>query len=54
MELERAQLAVKLKGCWCGALVYADDVVLVVHLKGGAAGYVGYSRGICVKMEDEV
>ena len=28
-ELEGAQLGVKLEGCWCGALRYADDVVLV-------------------------
>ena len=28
-ELERAQLGVKLKGCRCGALMHADDVVLV-------------------------
>ena len=28
-ELERAQLGVKLQGCWCGALMYADDDVLV-------------------------
>ena len=28
-ESERAQLGVKLEGCWCGALMCADDVVLV-------------------------
>ena len=28
-ELKRAQLGVKLQGCWCGALMYANDVVLV-------------------------
>ena len=28
-ELERAQIGVKLEGCWCGAFVYAEDVVLV-------------------------
>ena len=25
-ELERAQLRVKLDGCWCRALMYADDM----------------------------
>ena len=28
-ELERAQQWVKLEGCWYGALMYADDAVLV-------------------------
>ena len=28
-ELERAQLGVKLEEHWCGALIYADDIVLV-------------------------
>ena len=28
-ESERTQLGVKLEGCWCGALMYADEVVLV-------------------------
>ena len=28
-ELERAQLRVKLEGCWCRELIYADDDVLV-------------------------
>ena len=28
-ELERAQLGVKLEDCWCAALAYADDIVLV-------------------------
>ena len=28
-ELERAQVGVKLEGCWCGALMNADDVILV-------------------------
>ena len=28
-ELERAQLEVKLDGCWCRALMYAYDVILV-------------------------
>ena len=28
-ELERAQLRVKLEECWCEALMYADDAVLV-------------------------
>ena len=31
-ELERAQIGVKLEGCWCEALMFADDVVLVVEL----------------------
>ena len=52
-EFERAQLGVKLEGCWCGALTYADDVVLVAD-SGRAAGYVGCGRGICIKVEGEV
>ena len=28
-KFERAQLGVKLEGCWCGPLMHADDVVLV-------------------------
>ena len=28
-DLERAQLEVKLEGCWCRGLMYADNVVLV-------------------------
>ena len=29
-ELERAQLGVQLEECWYWALIYADDIVLVV------------------------
>ena len=29
-DLQRAQLGVKLDGCWCGALLYANDFILVV------------------------
>ena len=28
-ELERANLGVKLEGCWCGTLRNADDVLVV-------------------------
>ncbi len=28
-KLERDQIGVKLEGCWCGPLMYADDVVPV-------------------------
>ena len=49
-ELEKAQLGVKLEGYWCGALMYADDV-LVADL-GRVAGHVSCSRGICVIVED--
>ena len=54
-ELERAQLGVKLEGHWCGALIYVDDIVLVVDSGMElptilcAADYVGggsvYRRG---------
>ena len=27
-EFERALLRVKLEGCWCGALTFADDVLM--------------------------
>ena len=27
-ELERAQLGVNLEGCWCGTLMYGDDVLV--------------------------
>ena len=42
-----------MKGCWCGALMYAD-VVLVAD-SGRAAACVGCGRGVCdkVKVEDE-
>ena len=31
-ELVRAQLGVQLDECWCRALIYADNVTLVVDL----------------------
>ena len=31
-ELEKAQLGIKLEDCWCGALIYADKIVLVADL----------------------
>ena len=46
-ELERSQLGVKLEGHWCGALIYVDDIVLLVDsgmelpTMLGAADYVG-------------
>ena len=53
-ELERAQLVVKLEDCWCGALIYADDIVLIADSGDGAADYVGGDSSICDVVEDEV
>ena len=39
-ELERAQLGIKLEKCWCGALMYADDVVLVADSGAVVVAYV--------------
>ena len=30
-ELERENLGVKVSGVWCGALLYADDIVLIAE-----------------------
>ncbi len=31
-ELEREELGVKMDGMWCGALLYADDIVLLAEM----------------------
>ena len=30
-ELERENIGVKVSGVWCGALLYADDIVLIAE-----------------------
>ena len=52
-ELERAQLGVKLEEQRCGALMYADDIVLVAD-SGMELQTVGGVSSICDEVEDEV
>ena len=51
-ELERAQLGVKIGGCWCWALMYADDVL--VADSGVELHAMLDVVETCVKVEDEV
>ena len=51
-ELERAQLGVKLDGCWCRELTYADDVVLVPDT-GAELQAILDAVEACVKVEDK-
>ena len=53
-ELKSAQLGVKLEECWCGVLMYEDNIVLV-RIRGRGAGWSCWLlEVVCGEVENEV